>query len=402
MLHTYQYSISEKLSFTLNESIKFTSTQRSDTAMSVVQGQNTSAKAESQSPDAVFKIGTRKSKLALAQTDLVIKALQSVYPDNEYAVKARDTAAGDVDKTTPAKDMTVKNIWSHELESLLIAGEVDFVVHSFKGRLSLSKCVQRQLTMPVPDVPSQLPTGTTIGAVLPREDPRDAFVLKAGRKPCRIQDLPAGSVIGTSSVRRTAQIALLYPHLRVEDMRGNLGTRLAKLDAEDSTFDGLILAAAGLLRIDLGHRITQYLDSKNGGMLYAVSQGAIGVENRLGDDRVQKILSAIDHRETHLATAAERAVLRRLEGGCSAPVGVETSWDKDASGQTTLRLKAIVVSQDGKQTSEVDLTEVITSQGEAESFGLKAAEELLRRGADKILAEVKAKKPTTAADLEEK
>lgn len=252
------------------------------------------------------------------------------------------------------------------------------------------------------DVPTQLPPGCEIGAVLAREDPRDAFVLKAGREPCNIEDLPAGSVIGTSSIRRTAQIALNYPHLQVLDVRGNLPTRLAKLDSEDGQFDALILAAAGLIRIDLGHRITQFLDSNNGGMLYAVGQGAIGVENRSADDRVQGMLNMIDHHQTHLATATERSLLRTIEGGCSAPLGVETTWTKNADGQTALRLKAIVVSTDGKEKSEIDVTEQVQSKDEAEWFGTNAASELLRRGADKILAEIKAKKPTTVADLEEK
>jgi len=251
------------------------------------------------------------------------------------------------------------------------------------------------------DVPTQLPPGCEIGAVLQREDPRDAFVIKAGRKPCNIEDLPAGAVIGTSSMRRGAQIALKYPHLRVLDMRGNIDTRLSKLDAEDGPFDAAILAAAGLIRVNLRHRITQYLDSKSGGMLYAVGQGAIGVENRASDERVQSMLTKIDHRETHLATATERSLLRTLEGGCSAPLGVETEWLKGDS-EDTLQLKAIVVSQDGKDKAEVEMTQVVQSKEDAESFGTSAAEELLRRGADKILADIKAKRPTTVADLEEK
>lgn len=226
--------------------------------------------------------------------------------------------------------------------------------------------------------------------------------MKASRKPCNIEDLPAGSVIGTSSIRRTAQIALKYPHLRVMDMRGNVGTRLSKLDAEDSPFDALVLAAAGLIRLDLGDRITQYLDSSSGGMLHAVGQGAIGIENRTSDDRIKGLLDLIDHTETHLATAAERSLLRTIEGGCSAPLGVETAWVKNNEGKRTLRLQAMVVSTDGKEKSEIDMTETLQSLADAEQFGSNAASELLSRGADKILAEIKAKTPTTAADLEEK
>ncbi|EXJ63505.1 porphobilinogen deaminase [Cladophialophora psammophila CBS 110553] len=354
------------------------------TTIAVVSGDNAAASNAESASKATFNVGTRKSKLALVQTDLVVKALVAACPENVYAIKARDTAAGDIDKITPFKDMPVKNIWTHELETLMVEGQLDFLVHSLK------------------DVPTQLPPGCEIGAVLAREDPRDAFVLKAGRQSCNIEELPAGSVVGTSSIRRTAQIALKYPHLRVVDVRGNVGTRLAKLDAKDGPFDALILAAAGLIRLGLTDRISQYLDSKNGGMLYAVGQGAIGVENRSSDDRVQGMLNMIDHQQTHLATASERSLLKTLEGGCSAPLGVETTWIKNEEGRSLLQLKAIVVSTDGQEKAEIDMTESVHSQNDAEVFGTNVAAELLRRGADKILADIKAKRPTTVADLEEK
>ncbi|KAI1610901.1 porphobilinogen deaminase [Exophiala viscosa] len=352
--------------------------------LAVVSGQNASATVAENDSKAVFNVGTRKSKLALIQTDMVVKALAAACPSNVYAIKARDTAAGDIDKVTPFKDMPVKNLWTHELETLMGEGSLDFLVHSLK------------------DVPTQLPSGCEIGAVLEREEPRDALVIKAGRKPCRIEDLPKGAVIGTSSIRRTAQVALKYPHLRVQDVRGNVGTRLSKLDAEFGPFDALILAAAGLIRLDLGDRINQYLDSKSGGMLWAVGQGTIGIENRSPDERVQSTLNLIDHHETHLAIATERSLLRTLEGGCSAPLGVETTWVEKDDGQKALNLKSIVVSTDGKEKSEIDMTEIVKSKQDAELFGINAASELLSRGADKILAEIKAKKPTTVTDLEEK
>ncbi len=235
-----------------------------------------------------------------------------------------------------------------------------------------------------------------------RGDPRDAFVVKAGREPCNIQDLPAGSVVGTSSIRRTAQIALKYPHLKVLDVRGNVPTRLAKLDARDSSFDALILAAAGLIRLDLGDRITQYLDSKNGGMLYAVGQGAIGIENRSPDERVQCMLDLVNHQETFLATTVERSLLRTIEGGCSAPLGVETTWVETENNRKALHFRALVVSTNGKEKAEMEATEVVQSKEDAELFGINVASELLDRGADKILAEIKAKRPTTITDLEEK
>ena len=189
--------------------------------------------------------------------------------------------------------------------------------------------------------------------------------------------------------------------MKVVDVRGNVPTRLAKLDAEDGPFDALILAAAGLIRLDLGSRITQYLDSGNGGMLHAVGQGAIGIENGSSNPRVQKMLQSVNHEKTFLATTAERSLLRTLEGGCSAPLGVETAWIVGGE-KGTLRLKIIVVSTDGKEYAEAELAEVVRTKEDAELFGIKAASELLQKGADKILAEIKAKKPTTVTDLEEK
>ena len=260
----------------------------------------------------------------------------------------------------------------------------------------------RSLTDCVQDVPTQMPPNCEIGAALPREDPRDAFVLRAGRAKSTLADLPPGSVIGTSSIRRTAQIAMRYPHLRVQDMRGNLPTRLRKLDAEDSPFDAIILAAAGLIRLDLGDRITHFLDSSDGNMLYAVGQGAIGIENRSDDVDIRAALAQINHMPTFLATTCERSLLRTLEGGCSAPLGVETSWLKGQEGTKpaqVLLMKAIVVSIDGTSSAEVQLEEEVESVASAENFGVKVAAELIRRGADKILLDIKAKKPTEAADL---
>lgn len=226
-------------------------------------------------------------------------------------------------------------------------------------------------------------------------------MLRDGQTPCTIADLPHGSVVGTSSIRRTAQIALRYPHLVVKDLRGNVPTRLNKLDAPDGPYDAIIIAAAGLLRLDLGHRITQYLDSKTARFLYAVGQGAIGVENRSEDTDVKPLLAKINHYPTFLSTAAERSLLRTLEGGCSAPLGVETEWLQDATESSTLRMQAIVVSVDGKESAEITVEQPVETFAQAESFGVHAAQELINKGAGKILAEITAKKQTTAADLAE-
>lgn len=251
-------------------------------------------------------------------------------------------------------------------------------------------------------MPTELPPNCEIGAVLRRENPRDVFVLKAGRPKCSLSELLPGSVLGTSSIRRTAQIARKYPHLRVQDVRGNVPTRLQKLDAEDGPFDALILGAAGLLRLDLGHRISHFLDSSDGNMLYAVGQGAIGIENRSDDPDVKQVLSLVNHMPTFLAITCERSLLRTLEGGCSAPLGVETRWVRGWGGKqadSAILMKAIVVSVDGTSSAEVEMEEEIESVEQAVAFGVKVAAELTSKGADKILAEIKAKKPTEIIDL---
>ncbi|GKZ87540.1 hypothetical protein CBS63078_1143 [Aspergillus niger] len=317
-----------------------------------------------------FTIGTRKSKLALLQTDLVQAALKQTWPDYEFKIHSRETA-GDQNTTIALRDFTTKNLWTQELEDLLIAGQVDFIVHSLK------------------DVPTLLPSSCTLGPMMKREDTRDVLVMKKGLSYTSLAELPEGSVVGTSSIRRTAQLARRYPHLKVMDVRGNIGTRLSKLDAEDGPFTCLILAAAGLLRLDLGDRITSYLDSKNGGMLYAVGQGALGIEIRKDDQQVLDMLQNIGHKETTFACLAERSLLRTLEGGCSAPLGVESEWVNGA-----LRMRSIVVSVDGKESAEVEVDGAVDSPQAAEEFGVTVAKALVEKGAGKILDEIQRNKQT--------
>jgi len=224
--------------------------------------------------------------------------------------------------------------------------------------------------------------------------------VKSGSKYRSLTDLPAGAVVGTSSIRRTAQIALKYPHLRVKDLRGNIDTRLRKLDAEDGPYDAIILAAAGLLRINRGDRITQPLDSSSGGMLYAVGQGAIGVEFRATDQTTRNMLSKIEHKPSSMACIAERSLLSFLEGGCSAPLGVETKWIEKNS-ERLLQMNAIVVSVDGKSCAEAEMLASVETADAAEQFGRDVAAGLLRKGADRILAEIQAKKITNSLDLKE-
>ncbi|KAI9703120.1 MAG: porphobilinogen deaminase [Candelina mexicana] len=337
------------------------------------------ATADGQSDDAIpseveiiIHIGTRKSKLALIQTAIVHEALRKAWPEFQYEIHAMSTM-GDKNQVTPLHDFGAKSLWTHELEALLIEGKLDLIVHSLK------------------DIPTQLPPSCTIGAIFPRADPRDALVMKPtlATEHSTLDSLPAGSTVGTSSVRRSAQISRKYPNLRFADVRGNVGTRLSKLDAEDGQYSCLILAAAGLQRLELGDRITQYLDSENGGILHAVGQGALGVEIREGDQKTTRLLEKLACSKTTMACLAERSLLRTLEGGCSVPIGVESRWvaNEDGDGEKLL-MKAVVVSLDGKESVEAEKCDRIESKGQADEFGWALARDLVEKGASKILEKI--------------
>jgi len=355
------------------------------------------SKPFSTSQPTTITIGTRRSQLARLQTDIVVSALRSAHPEHTYAVHALDPL-GDRDKTTALHAFNAKALWTSELEALLSAGELDLVVHSLK------------------DVPTTLPAGLALGAVPAREDPRDALVLARGTAPPRagagaaasaheiLAALPPGSVVGTSSLRRAAQLRARYPHLGFRDARGNVPTRLRKLDlaerpdgfrdtdderregaaeaqAEGPRYAALILAAAGLVRLGLGDRISAYLTSEDGGMLHAVGQGALGVEIREGDERIVALLEGISDRKAELACWAERSVMRTLEGGCSVPIGVETEWVSEEE----LRMKSVVVSLDGSETVKADEKMTVRNKEDADEFGRHVAKILVDRGAGKIL-----------------
>lgn len=271
-------------------------------------------------------------------------------------------------------------------------------------------------------MPTQLPENLEIGAILEREDPRDALLISPRLpKETTLATLPQGATVGTSSVRRAATLRKFYPHLKFQDLRGNVGTRLGKLDAEDSPYSAIILAAAGLKRMGLDNRITQYLSSSSGGMLHAVGQGALAIEIRKNDEATKAILNKIRCERTTRACSAERALLRALEGGCSVPIGVETSWrggrglatgaqpakDYDKHGNAVeeeepdmddqeLVLRTLVVSVDGTESVEYEATRRVRSAEEAEALGREVAAILVEKGADKILEKIKVEKQWAA------
>ncbi|EPE27050.1 Periplasmic binding protein-like II [Glarea lozoyensis ATCC 20868] len=319
-----------------------------------------------------INIGTRRSALAVVQAEMIMKELKKAHPEVTYEIHAMATM-GDKNQTTALHDFGAKSLWTHELEAQLLDGSLDIVVHCLK------------------DMPTQLPKKCTIGCITEREDPRDVVVMKKGLEYKTLGELPDGAIVGTSSVRRSAQVKMKYPGLKFKDVRGNIGTRLAKLDAEDSEYSCLILAAAGIIRMDWGHRITQYLDSKTpgGGLLHAVGQGALAIEVREGDDKIANILADLNHKDSSLAGLAERSLMRTLEGGCSVPIGVETTWIEKGK----LLMKAIVVSLDGKESVETERLEEILNEKDADQFGWDVAQALVEKGASKILEAINLNRP---------
>lgn len=214
-------------------------------------------------------------------------------------------------------------------------------------------------------------------------DPRDALVMKIDSPYKSLGDLPDGSVVGTSSVRRSAQLLKNFPHLQFKSVRGNINTRLSKLDDSEQGYDCIILAAAGLLRLNLDFRITQYLNEDI--MYHAVGQGALGIEVRKNDPVLSKVCKEIVHFESAICCAAERSLLKFLEGGCSVPVGCKTNYNKS---DKTLELKAIVLSTDGKESVEDELTATVESIKDAQELGVNLAKIMIENGAKKILDEI--------------
>jgi hydroxymethylbilane synthase len=303
-----------------------------------------------------FVIGTRGSRLALVQAEWVKTQLSILNPGSDISIEIIRTT-GDV-KTEPLSVIGGKGVFTKELEDALFDRRIDLAVHSLK------------------DLPSIIPDGLALAAICEREDPRDALVLPMHSDlNCKsLWDLPENSVLGTSSPRRLAQLKHLRPDLEIKDLRGNVDTRLRKLD--EGQYNALILAAAGLKRLGLKERISLPIPSNQ--MLPAVGQGAIGIETRDDDTAVKDVVRRIDHEETHIACIAERALLRALGGGCQLPIAAHAM----VSGRE-LKIDGLVASRDGKELVRDQLS---GSSDDAEDLGFDLAKRLLDRGADKLLA----------------
>ena len=309
------------------------------------------------SPTRTVRIGSRKSQLALVQTHWVQEQLQQLYPDHAFEVCTMSTQGDNILDVALAK-IGDKGLFTKELELSMLRQDTDFAVHSLK------------------DLPTNLPEGLILGAVTERVDPADALVVHADFRDYQIDTLPAGSVIGTSSLRRLAQLRHHYPHLKFKDIRGNLNTRLKKLDAGE--YDGIILAVAGLQRLDMSDRIHQILPAEVS--LHAVGQGALGIECREGDAEILDLLQGLTHLPTTQRCLAERAFLHELEGGCQVPIGVNTQIEAEL-----LTLTGMVASLDGQRLIK---DTVVGPASDAESLGVELASNLREQGAQEILEEI--------------
>ena len=304
----------------------------------------------------IIRIATRKSALALWQAEFVKAQLLAHHPELEVELVPMSTK-GDKLLDTPLSKVGGKGLFVKELEVAMLEGRADIAVHSMK------------------DVPMEFPEGLGLAVICEREDPLDAFVSNDYQ---HIEQLPADAVIGTSSLRRQSQIQANFPSLRIKELRGNVNTRLSKLD--NGEYDAIILASAGLIRLEMSNRISSRLPSDLS--LPAGGQGAVGIECRTGDQTILDLLAPLNHVGTAHCVLAERAVNRHLQGGCQVPIACFAELNPEG---TVLYMRGLVGSIDGSTILRADIEGVVE---QAEQLGVQLAEQLLAQGAKEILAEV--------------
>ncbi len=303
-------------------------------------------------PPSRLVIASRESALAIWQAEHIRDRLRALYPQTEVEILGMTTQGDQILDVTLSK-IGGKGLFVKELETALENGSADIAVHSLK------------------DVPMHLPSGFALACIAEREDPRDAFVSNDFDD---LQALPAGSVVGTSSLRRESQLRARFPHLKIEPLRGNVQTRLRKLD--EGQYAAIILAAAGLKRLGLGQRIRAILSSEDS--LPAVGQGALGIETRADRADLKALLAPLHHADTATCVLAERAMSRALAGSCQVPLG---GFAEMQNG--TLRLRGFVATPDGSRLLRAEMS---TAAGDPEALGDAVAQNLLRQGAGEILA----------------
>lgn len=298
-----------------------------------------------------LKIATRQSPLALWQANFVKDRLEQLHSHLTVELVPMVTK-GDVILDSPLAKIGGKGLFVKELEHALLEKRADIAVHSMK------------------DVPMSFPEGLGLYVICKREDPRDAFV---SNTYCTLSDLPQGAIVGTSSLRRQCQLKQLRPDLDIRSLRGNVGTRLSKLDAGE--YDAIILASAGLIRLGLAKRISSFIETEQS--LPAAGQGAVGIECRTDDAEVQALLAPLEDAETTACVLAERAMNTRLQGGCQVPIGGYAVLQGDE-----IYLRALVGDVDGSLILRAEGKSTVEN---AEELGRILAEQLLAQGADKIL-----------------
>jgi hydroxymethylbilane synthase len=299
----------------------------------------------------MITIGSRGSALALVQTEWVKKRILELHPDEEISIKVIRTSA-DGNQTASLRSGSTVGVFVRELEQALTGKEIDIAVHSMK------------------DVPTQIAEGLRIAAIPQREDPRDALV---ANRAVSLEELPDGSLVGTGSVRRQAQILAVRPGLRVMDIRGNVDTRLKKL--ESGAYDAVILACAGLRRLSLEHRISSVLDYAQ--MLPAPAQGALAIEIRSHDSRMDAVVSPLNDPSTAVTVLAERHFLLRMGGGCNIPVAAYARLDRDV-----IEIDGLVASLDGRRIVRDSIRQNLEK---ADSSAALLADRILSRGGREIL-----------------
>jgi hydroxymethylbilane synthase len=302
----------------------------------------------------LIRIATRKSPLALWQAHFVKQALEKSHSDLSVELVPLSTK-GDRILDTPLAKVGGKGLFVKELQTAMLEGKADIAVHSMK------------------DVPMEFPQGLGIFAIAEREDPRDAFV---SNQYVSLDTLPNGASVGTSSLRRQCQLRAMRPDLVIKDLRGNVGSRLEKLDRGD--YDAIILASAGLIRLQLGQRIADNIEPTI--IIPAAGQGAVGIECREDDSNTRQLIAVLDHPNTHIRVSAERAMNRHLQGGCQVPIGAFAEIINNE-----LQMSGLVGSLDGTVMLH---DHVRGAPSDATSLGIMLAEKLLAAGADSILQEV--------------
>ncbi len=302
----------------------------------------------------LVRIATRESPLAMWQAEFVKRQLQKFHPELSVELLPM-TTRGDQILDAPLAKIGGKGLFMKELEVAILEGKADIAVHSMK------------------DVPMEFPDGLQLGVICEREDFRDAFV---SDNYSSLEDLPEGACVGSSSLRRQCQIRAIRPDLKIKNLRGNVNTRLKKL--QEGEYDAIILAAAGLIRLDMKDRITSTIPVDQ--CLPAGGQGAVGIECRQNDSDILALLLPLEHSETRCCVNAERGMNTRLNGGCQVPIACLAQLQSDGEG---LQIRGLVGEADG---SRLLRTEVSGPSSEAVALGEAAAEELLAQGADEILS----------------